>query len=285
MATLRLLVAVALLFACSHARAAGEPVGMATIVDGEAVLIRGVERYKLVEGTVVQTADIVEVVDKPTAVVQIEVFEGAVLQLGPGARLLFSGPQDQSERAVYLLSGWLKAINTAGDKIYPVQIFSPALHIRTRPGAVVLQSRDGEARAFAENGDTEVAESITSNGRRLGAGQFYYSRDGRANRPGREFLSSVPAQLRDSLPSRLERMRNKSVALTRISDFSYEDVAAWLQGEAMLRPVLVSLWSAKAADPDFRAALSQNMNAHPEWKTVLAPGGRNVAKLTSKKTP
>jgi hypothetical protein len=284
MATLRMLVVACLLFALSPARAAGEPLGMVTIVDGSAMLVRGVERYTLVEGAVLQAADIIEVPDT-AKVLQVEIFEGGVMQLGPGARLLLSGPQGQSEGSVYLLSGWLKVINTAGDKIYPTQIFMPALHILSRPGAVVVHSQDGESRAFAEAGDTEVAESLTANGRRLAAGQFYYSRDGRANRPSREFLSSVPAQLRDSLPLRLDRMRSKSVSLTRIADFGYDDVAAWLQSEPLLRPILLSLWSAKAADPEFRAALVQHMNLHPEWKSAVAHAGRSLATLSSKSRP
>jgi len=43
----------------------------------------------------------------------------------------------------------------------------------------------------------------------------------------------------------------------------------------------VKRWAAKAEDPEFRAAVVQNLNAHPEWKAILNPA-RNMADASKK---
>ncbi|HKO87611.1 MAG TPA: hypothetical protein VJU83_03735 [Burkholderiales bacterium] len=282
MSMLRPIIAAVLLLLCFCAHAAGELLGMATIVDGAASLTRGAERYALAEGTRIQAGDIVDTTDA-TSVVQVELLVGGVVQLGPASKLMLGGP---TETAAYLLKGWLKVINNSGEHVLPALVMTPTLQIRTRPGAMVLQAIPSETLVFAESGDTEILEPGASHGRRLASGQFYRSgaEEGRMNRPSREFLQSVPAQLRDSLPSRLARMRARDTALTRITDFRYDEVAGWLQSEESLRSTFVATWGPRLADPEFRAAIVQNIHLHPEWKSALGPTARSVAEAAVKKT-
>lgn len=272
----RFIVAAVALFAFSPAFAGETVLGMATIVDGNAVLIRGVERYRLVEGAQIEAADVIEVADIP-GVLQIEIFDGGVVQLSAGSRLMLAAPEGGVEPSIYVLQGWLKIINPGVQNVYPAKVYTPTLIVHPSPGSVVIQAEARHTRVFAETGDTEVADPGTTLGRRVGSGQFYHSIDGRANRPSRDFLASVPRTLRDSIPARLTRMRAKAVAMVRMPDIVYADVAAWLQAEAALRSVFVQRWAAKTGDADFRAALVQNINLHPEWKAVLNPSARSLA--------
>lgn len=277
----RLIVAVLLLLAVLPASAASS-IGVVTILDGKASLIRGVERYLLAEGAAVETGDIIEVEEAPS-MVQVEMLEGGVLQLAAGARLMFRAPEGGIEPSVYLLRGWLKTINSNVGTVYPTLVYTPNMRIITHPGSAVIQVDNTNTFIFAEAGDTETSDPASTLGRRLGTGQFYHSAIGRSPRPTREFMNSVPPTLRDALPTRLSRMHNRNPNLVRIADFDYAQVALWLQSEPALRSVLASRWSAKLADDDFRAAVVRNINLHPEWKAQLNSSAR-VADV-SKRNP
>src|SRR5438270_13039788 len=104
------LLALALAFAPVAARAASV-IGLTTIVDGEAVLVREVARFALVEGVALEPGDIVESGAK-TGIVRIELADGTVLDLGPDTRLLLAprgrGPALARVAGLYILPGWIK---------------------------------------------------------------------------------------------------------------------------------------------------------------------------------
>ncbi|HEV7912616.1 MAG TPA: FecR domain-containing protein [Albitalea sp.] len=266
-------------FAASCTAVAADAMGTITILEGDAVIFRGVERLQAAEGVRLQVGDIVETAANTFA--QVELVDQSVAQFGPATRVMINGAtQKKPERWLYLMDGWAKVSGIKRDAAAGpgFDVRAPTYEIPASASVVVLRSAPGEVALFVERGDPRIAERQASGAPivvPLKTGDFYRRRAparGSVNpSTSQAFLAEVPRFFRDSLPLRIERYRDRPVVPRQGPDFAYADVETWLKAEPAVRRPLMQRWRSKAREPAFRAALVANLSAHPEWDPILFP--------------
>jgi hypothetical protein len=265
--------------ACGVAQAA-EPPGVVTLLEGQAVLLRGTVRYALAEGVRLQTGDIVEFGDKGVAL--IEFADRCELSLGPRARLYFGALTSRSAKGggvsdLYLMQGWAKL--ASGKSAAPLRITTPVFGLGTADATAVIQLADGEGAMFVEAGEVRVAEGFVkaspTSPVRLRGGEFFTRKaEGRgsvAARPAPAFVSAMPKAYMDNLPSRLAKYKDREVSPRATGELAYADVEMWLKAPPEIRRPVMQRFIPKANDPSFRQALVANLRSHPEWDPILFP--------------
>jgi hypothetical protein len=251
-----------------------------TILEGEALIVRGSGRVHAAEGVRLSPGDIVETAASSFA--QVELSDQSVVQVGPSTRVRINGSTGKSkpDRWVYLMEGWMKM---SGGKRDPASgpsfdLRAPLFEIPANPAVVVLRTLPGEVNLFVERGDLRLGER--GSGAQpapipLKAGDFYRRKApsrGTVN-PGsmQAFVSDMPRFFRDSLPLRIDRYRDHPVQAKEAPDFTYADVETWLKAEPSVRRPLMQRWRGKAREQGFRTALINNLSSHPEWDPILFP--------------
>ncbi len=281
---------VGLAMAATPAAAADAELGIATILDGKAQLLRDDDRLQFVEGTRLLSQDIVETAPD-CRLLQIEFGDGLIVDLGPSTRLLID-PQFYGERGrfarVYLLSGWIKVkgppVAKRSEKppaeAAPIPLLaSPAIDLLTASGSVVAMVNDSAVSMFVESGQAAVAERL--NAKPLGAtvplssGQFL-QRAGQPKsvvspRPSPAFIAQLPRSFLDTLPERAAMFKGRNPAPKVTGPITYADARDWLSVEWTLRRPAMKRWRSLTRDAEFRKALVDNMPAHPEWDRALFP--------------
>jgi hypothetical protein len=272
-ATLTGLVAVLIGWQQSVAAA---PVGVVTILEGDAVLIRGLSKFTPVEGMRIDANDLLETGKK--AFLRIEFSDGAIVDFGPSSRAQLNLPSlRRADRApLYLLAGWLKlsADKVAGRK---GAVSSRSFDVLGVSGQAVERAEPGNGAVFAEQGPVRVMD------RRHGAamlialesGDFLALRGTEAARlerqPPRDFVAALPRAFEDRLPSRIALFRDGKVAVKPSGTFTYAEVEEWIDAETFIRWRFVHDWVAKADEEAFRDRLEAGLARHPEWEPVLHP--------------
>ena len=262
------------------AAAAADALGGITILEGEALVYRGAGRVFGAEGLALVPGDIVQTA--AATFVQLEFADRSVAQLGPATRAMLNPPAERGkpERALYLLQGWAKVKQPAREPGKPMglDLRTPWAEIPATAAAVVLHVAPAAVTLFVESGEVRVNERGPAAAPApvpLKEGQLYQRKAGaRSELPAgamSTLLQDMPRPFRDSLPLRAERWREQSVAARPAPEFGYADVEPWLKAEPVLRRPLVQRWKAKARESEFRAALTANLAAHPEWDPVLFP--------------
>lgn len=260
--------------------AADEAAGTITILEGKAHVTRRLERLTAVEGVRLTAGDILETAD--SAFAQVEFSNRFVIQFGPSTRVLIQSGRSRGkpERFVYVLTGWSKVTNAAGDP--PDQnafdVRAPLFELPAEAGVVVFSTAPAEATVFAERGQCKLAERNVKGAAariELKAGQYYQRKAGASGSvlkaPPKEFVQQMPRHFRDSLPLRIDKFRGREIEPKDPSPFVYADVEPWLKAEPAIRRQFVQRWRAKARDAAFRSALVANLSSHPEWDPVLFP--------------
>jgi hypothetical protein len=256
------------------------PLAVATIVDGETLVIRDAARLQLAEGVRLAKDDIVETTPK-ARFVRLEFSDGLILDLGPESRLLLaprlSGDRAKLPARLHLLRGTLKVSVPKGQPPASATFSSPTLDVTGVARSAVFMIHGSDAQVFAESG--EVALQERRGGKPAGAATVknseFYSRGNDAKgssfpRPSAAFIQKLPRPFLDTLPSRAAVFAQKDVAPKPLGDIAYADAEPWLDAEG-LRPVFVTRWKALAHNPAFREGLAANMANHPEWDRVLFP--------------
>jgi hypothetical protein len=279
---------VLLLLAFVHGLAVSASLALATIVDGEARLVRDTARFTLVEGVGLQPGDIVETA-AAAGLVRIEFGEGgAVLDLGPGTRVLLAPRLRDARRmrtaTAYLLEGWVKlAVPTPGGAssasaaAVPAGFASERVDVAVLEGSSVVHVDEGRAAVFQESGQATLAEAAAARGaapRTLKTGETWLWRDGKAAvapRPDPEFVAALPRAFRDTLPRRSAAFQGKERPPKPLPAPTYADLEPWLTAEPALRLALLPRWQKLARDADFRRELVAHRKAHPEWERILFP--------------
>lgn len=272
-----LLLAVAITLPCVSALA--QDLGTVTILEGQALIYRGSGRVHAAEGVRLAPGDIVETAADTFA--QVEMGDGAVLQLGPSTRLLAQSTtvRGKPERWLYLMGGWVKLASAKRDAgaAPGFEIRAPSFEVPSNAAVLVLHSTPAELMLFVEAGEARIAERqqgapVEVN---LRGGSFYQRKPpargavSASAPPG--FVGAMPRAFRDSLPPRLERFRERRVQPREATAFGYGDVEAWLKAEPSVRRPLMPRWRPKLGDAAFRAALVANLSSHPEWDPILFP--------------
>jgi hypothetical protein len=206
-----------------------------------------------------------------------------MVDLGPQSRLLalyYPGRATSSGGGeLFLLQGWMKLSRPKGEPHIIVRYSTPCLELNTVDGVAVVQASESDSALYMEAGDGRVA-TVTHSGHteepiRLKASQFYSCKaDQRgvvAPRAPHAFVTAMPRSFMDTLPPRLARFKDRSVAPKRASDFTYADVQSWMKTTAPVRRALAMQWQSKARDHAFRNAVAANLRDHPEWDRILYP--------------
>ena len=265
---------------------ASAAVAIATILDGDAILLRGASQFTLAEGTPLYAGDILET-GTHSRLVQLEFADGARLSLGPATRLQVM-PQLGAARAktaphAYLLQGSLKlrtgSAAASGASTPGAVLASPWLDLQAASASAVLLVQANSTRLFAETGDVGLlswrAPPPPSNTLKTGE-LLSWPASGKpllASRAPGDFVQSLPKAFLDNLPARaaLFSAPASRVVPTRVGEPAYALVQPWLDAEPALRKANLSRWKPLAAKPEFRQALRASMGAHPEWGPVLDP--------------
>jgi len=252
-----------------------------TILEGNALVYRGAGSMRGVEGLKLVRGDIVDMAAASFA--QIEYPDQSIIQFGPSTRVMMIGGTERQkpERWLYLMEGWVKLSTPkqAPTTAPALELRSPLIDVPANAATVVvLRQSPSDVNLFVERGELRLAER-QANGSTfavpLKAGDFYARKQGWRGTVSQKatpaFVSEMPRDFRDSLPSRLDRFRDRQVQPMEAPAFAYADVEGWLKAEPAVRRPLVQRWRGKAREPAFRAALITNLSAHPEWDPVLFP--------------
>lgn len=279
MAVFRSIVVAAALAAASWGVGAADAPGTITILEGDAVIYRGMGRFIAAEGVRLTFGDMLETGEKTFA--QIEMGDGSALDLGGATRIMLGGgtARGKPERWIYFLNGWGKMSGIRRDPKAEgaYEIRAPLFEVPPTPGVVVFLASPGEVRLFVERGDVRLNERQRGNPLpvALRANDIYQRK---ANARGTvrqeanpEFLQKMPRPFRDTLPSRMDRYRDKDVRAKEGADFTYADVEHWMKAELAVRRQFLTRYRPRIREAAFRAALVDNLSAHPEWDPILFP--------------
>lgn len=262
---------------------ASAAVAIATILDGDAILLRDTSQFTLVEGTRLYADDILET-GANSRLVQLEFADGTRLSLGPATRVQVM-PQLGAARAktaphAYLLQGSLKLRGgTKAASPRGAVLASPWLDLQALSASAVLLVQANSTRLFAETGDIGLLSwrALAPPSATLKSGEFLsWSASAKpllASRAPGEFVQSLPKAFLDNLPARaaLFSAPGRPLVLARVGEPAYALLQPWLDAEPALRKANLPRWKPLAAKPEFRKALRANMGAHPEWGPVLDP--------------
>jgi hypothetical protein len=260
---LGLLLAVAPAFATAQAALIG-------ILEGRAHLLRPAAKFELAEAVVLRDGDIVESAEN--TFVQIELGDGVRISLGEKSRLMLAPPGAAGVRA-RLLQGWMK-LTPGPDKPQAGSFITPRLALDGLAGVCVVFADATQFALFIESGSVGVTERGAP-ARQAQAGEFGSTRSSAvlniANRPTPEFIERLPRLVRDALPARAAKLRDRPVAPRALGDVSYADIAPWLQAEEAVRAPLVEVWRPRLADKAFRDEVLAHVARHPEWRPLVEP--------------
>jgi hypothetical protein len=256
-----------------------------TILEGQAQVIRGSAIGPASLGLALQEGDIVQTLPG-ASFVRVEFPDQVILDLGPDARVLLHSPLKSPSGGrvshAYVLLGFAKLTAPASGPGANPSLLTAQIEVSTGK-AFVLQAQvlQNERRTllFAEAGDCRTWPRLAG----MTAGKAPVVKVGQllaaiedtpvvfSERPAPPWLSSVPEPMRDNLPARAARVEASRRVFKARAEVSYGEVEMWLQSEPALRNALLARWKGRARDPQFRAALRQNLRAHPEWDRVLFP--------------
>jgi hypothetical protein len=92
----------------------------------------------------------------------------------------------------------------------------------------------------------------------------------RLPRAPKDFVSALPRQFLDALPSRRERLKNRVIEPKKERDVTYDDVAPWLRSSSKIRQGqgFVKRYTPRISDPAF----PQGARSAPCGASRMAPG-------------
>lgn len=253
---------------------AANRIGIATILEGKATLIRGLSQSDAVEGIRLLPGDLIRTQAK--SLLRIEYPDECSLEAGPATelQLFHPGEKRRGRPALYLLQGWLKLGCQSGSE---AAVSSKDLDVLGISRVVVIRINGDSRAVFAEQGTARVVKHRAGDfgSVSLNPGDFLeVEPDVTAEiqpRPTAAFMEALPRAYRDTLPSRY------SIYVSRVAEpqsqrsFVYTDVEQWLNCEPVIRRQFVGWWVHKINDPAFRGPLDRDLAKHPEWDRILHP--------------
>ena len=253
----------------SGAATAAPEIGVVTLVEGEARLLRAATWYKVVPGAHVEEGDIVEVLDRAQA--QLEFTAGTAMNL-VGAGSIYMMPARSSPPVVSLPNGWLKVAAKAPG----VRIHTAPFDAVTADGIVVMRAQGPVAEIFVEAGNVKLLE-LSANGadgaaRDAKRGEYWAKSATVAfttvPRAPRTFVDAMPRHFADPLPAFAARMKSKPVLIVD-HEITYAEAEHWLAGRD--RAVFERRFASRLRDPAFRKAVEPVVARYPSWDRILHP--------------
>jgi hypothetical protein len=262
--------ALTLTLVSAPAMAAPE-IGVVTLVEGEARLLRGATWYKLVAGARVEEGDIVEVPDRAQA--QLEFTAGTTAANLVGAGSLYVMPPVKSSPSVLVLpNGWLKVAAKAPG----VRVRTALFDVMTAEGIVVIHAQGLHAEFFVEAGSVKFFELSASGAdgpaRDAMRGEYWAKSATGAfasvPRAPRTFVDAMPRHFTDPLPAFAARIKSKP-ALAIDHEITYAEAEPWLAGRD--RAAFERRFATRLRDPAFRKAVEPVVARYPSWDRLLHP--------------
>jgi hypothetical protein len=257
---------------------AGGGDAVVTILNGQVLFIRGANRFRAAPGVRLEDGDIIAT--GANTFLQLE-FDGATrIELGPMSQLMLLARETGAapRRGAYLLTGWFKVTAEAKSAPGLNVVRSERLELIATENVTVTKAVAGEVGVFAKVGDaTLIDREFEASPRELVllSGQCYargaQGEGAVSARPGPDLLATLPADLRDTLPSRIDWFRNRVIAAEPAAEFAYSDVQPWLKCADPLCQQLIERGKGKVRVPEFRKALEANLSDLPGWSRVLHP--------------
>ncbi len=252
----------------------GADVGVVTILDGNARVLRGVSWYKLIEGARLQDGDVIGTEEHEQ--VQLELSAGPVVNVVGAAELFIAaaGSREGKQAAateLYLAHGWLKVAAKPGGGTLRVR--SPAGTVATGDAVAVVHAEAESLEMFVEQGEAKLIEPGKTSAHDIKGGDFAIRASDRpfasAGAPPQAFVAAMPRQFRDPLPSRAQLYQVSHVQLVADRAISYAEAEPWLTGP--YRHAFLKRLQPRLTDPEFRTLASAKAQAYPEWHDSLAP--------------
>jgi hypothetical protein len=252
-------------------------IGVVTILEGSATVIRALAQFDALQGLRVLSGDLIRTEDN--ALLRIEYPEKTWMELGPQTLLQISHPAEKGRAnrpGLYLLTGWLKlgcAPEAAGNRA----VASKDMDLVELSGVMVMRATATDHAIFAEQGSARWINRATRGAAplTLSTGDFLLVGPGKPaaiqSRPTPEFVAALPRPYKDTLPSRYSLFEAHVVVPKESRPFTYPEVEPWLDAEPAIRRQFLTLWRRKANDPAFRTPLDRDLALHPEWDPILHP--------------
>lgn len=249
--------------------------GMLALAEKPVRIIRGVQLYSGVTGTLLLKDDILETGE---AGAQIELGAEHIVGLGPQTRiyLLALGKEGEAPAEVALLQGWVK-VRAGGSS--RTQVATSALQASVAHGAVIVHSEAGKDELFADSGEQQ-ASRLDDKGKsgvpvKVPAESYAFVDTGKPlvlqARPAKTFLAAMPPPFRDRLapgPALGKAARQPAI---KDRDVIFADVEAWLSSNLAVRKTFVARFRPRLKDAQFRKELDQALGQGSEWQPVLHP--------------
>jgi hypothetical protein len=246
---------------------AGE-LGIATLVEGAPLVLRGVTWFKLVPGARIEAGDIIDAGER--AQVQIEFAAGSAANLvGAGSLYL---PPPTGPLTLSLPRGWLKVAARPPD----VRVRTTIAEITTTDATLVVRTAGPPLELFVESGTARLTEFLpngaVATARDVKRGEFWskaadepFALQPRAPKP---FVDAMPRHFVDPLPRLAARFKAAPV-LAADHDVTYAEAEPWLVGRD--RAVFEKRFTSRLRDPAFRKAVEPHIARYPTWDRKLHP--------------
>ena len=253
----------------SNATAPGR-IGVVTILEGKASVIRNLAQFDAAEGVRLLPGDLIRT--QPKSLMRIEYPDECSLEAGPQTQLQLFHPADKKRTnrpALYLMQGWLKlGCKTGTDAAFSLKDLDVVGISR-----VLVIHADGDSRAvFAEQGTARVVR-IPGQSPSTRATSWMLSPTSlrRAVASNSAVHGGSAARLPRYIAISLQCLCNSAVSRRTAGSFC---MRTWSPGSTP-NPRSAGNSSVcgcrKANDPAFRGALDRDLARHPEWDRILHP--------------
>lgn len=252
------------------AHAAAE-IGAVTLLEGSARVLRGATWYKMVTGTRVEEADILDLSER--AQVQIEFAAGSIVNL-VGTATLYLAPGKGKSTPIPLVvpTGWLKAVA----KPPGLQVRTVSFGVTAVDAILVMHATKNTVDFFVESGDLKLVEVAASGAdgpaREVTRGEYAArSATGAVTtvaRAPKAFVDAMPRHFIDPVYVLAAKLKSPPVLVVD-HEITYAEAEPWLAGRD--RAVFERRFTSRLRDPAFRSAVMPNAARYPTWDRILNP--------------
>ena len=262
-------------YSCFAGLAWGATLAIVTIVDGKARILRGAQFLTLKEGVQVLPADMLETDDR--TFLQMEYSDGSVVGLGPvSSAFVKAFPNGAGNSGdIFLISGWLKASGPATAGL--IRVNSTGINLQPKSGAFVLHRIGPVTQFFVESGELVPIAAGKSGvrGAPRKAGEFADVKSDQSlavsGRPSAAFLAELPRAFVDTLPPLFAKYAARKIEPVPERPVHFAEVDMLLKMFPLERRQLLSRFSERLKDKEFRASVDAKMSSYPEWDRILHP--------------
>lgn len=255
----------------SSAASAATEIGVITVIEGSARLLRGASWLKAVAGTRVEESDILDAPERAHA--QVEFATGNIADLvGSGQVYIVAAPTRIAPTLLQLPNGWLKLVATPPG----LRVRTPSFDLVVVDGVLVVHTNGPAVAFFVESGSARLIEptprGLDGVARDVRTGEYgAKSATGplviRAGAP-KAFADALPRHFVDALPALAATLKTKP-ALVIDRDITYAEAEPWLAGRD--RAVFERRFTVRLRDPAFRSAVLPTVARYPAWDRMLNP--------------